>query len=188
MHCCSTGATSSSRWIALIGENVWKKISSPRLARSRIKLSAYGQRQISVSGECTVDVTCGSTVLPVPLVVVSSGASLLGLNWIQAFQLDINAILYTPKASSELPSADVHTVGGPTDLDLKIYLVRVHSLSMSVSQDLALLSRCSISVSRSSKLAAFPDFSSMRPLVISSRLKGLLFGTIVLLCVPLFFN
>ena len=104
---------------ALIGENVWKNIGSRWLARSRIKLSAYGQRQISVTGECTVDVTCGSTVLPLPLVVVSSGASLLGLNWIQAFQLDINALLYTPKASAELLSADVHTVGVPTDLDLK---------------------------------------------------------------------
>ena len=104
---------------ALIGENVWKNIGSPRIARSRIKLSAYGQRQISVTGECTVNVTCGSTVLPPPLVVVSSDASLLGLNWIQAFQLDINALLYTPKASAELLSADVHTVGVPTDLDLK---------------------------------------------------------------------
>ena len=45
--------------------------------------------------------------------------SLLGLNWIQAFQLDINTLLYTPKVSAELPSADVHTVGVPTDLDLK---------------------------------------------------------------------
>ena len=54
-----------------------------------------------------------------PVVVVSSGASLLGLNWIQAFQLYINALLYTPKASAELLSADAHTVGVPTDLDLK---------------------------------------------------------------------
>ena len=99
----------------------WKNIGSPRLARSRIKLSAYGQRQISVTGECTVDVKCGSTVLPLPLVVVSSGASLLGLNWIQAFQLD-NALLYTPKVSAEPPSADVHTVGVPTDLDLKMVI------------------------------------------------------------------
>ena len=60
-----------------------------------------------------------SATTPPPLVVVSSGASLLGLNWIQAFQLDINALHYTPKASAELLSADVHTVGVPTDLDLK---------------------------------------------------------------------
>ena len=100
--------------IALIGENVWKNIGSPRLARSRIKLSAYGQRQISVTGECTVAVKCGSTVFPLPLVVVSSGASLLGLNWIQAFRIDINALLYTPKVSAEPPSADVHTVGMTT--------------------------------------------------------------------------
>ena len=111
-----------------LGENVWKNIGSPRLARSRIKLSAYGQRQISVTGECTVDVKCGSTVLPFTLVVVSSGASLLGLYWIQAFQLDINALLYTPKASAELPSADVHTVSVPTDLDLKKVIVDHHSI------------------------------------------------------------
>ena len=102
--------------IELIGENVWKNIGSPRLARSRIKRSAYGQRQISVTGECTVHVKCGSTVLSLPLVVVSSGASLLGLNWIQAFQLDINALFYTPKGSAERPSADVHTVGVLTTL------------------------------------------------------------------------
>ena len=104
--------------IALTGETGWKKIGSPRLARSYIRHCAYGQRQISVMGECTVDVKCGSTVLQLPL-VVSSGASLLGLNWIQAFQLDINALLYTPKASAELLSAGVHTMGVPTDLDLK---------------------------------------------------------------------
>ena len=98
-------------------------IGSPRLARSRIKLSAYGQRQISVTGECTVDVKCGSTVPPLPLFVVSSGASLLGLNWMQAFQLDTNALLYTPKVSAEPPSTDVHTVGVPTDLDLKKVIV-----------------------------------------------------------------
>ena len=39
--------------------------------------------------------------------------------WIQAFQLDINALLYMPKASAEPPSAYVHTVGVPTDLNLK---------------------------------------------------------------------
>ena len=54
-----------------------------------------------------------------PLVVVSSCASLLGLNWIQAFQLYINALPYTPNASADLLSADVHTVGVPTDLDQK---------------------------------------------------------------------
>ena len=70
-------------------------------------------------GECTVDVKCGTTVLQLPLVVVNSGASLFGLNWIQAFKLDINTLLYTPNASAELLSADVHTVGVPVDLDLK---------------------------------------------------------------------
>ena len=75
-----------------------------------------------------MDVKCGSTVLPLPLVVVSSGASLLGLNWIQVFQLDINALLYTQKASAELPSADVHTVGVPTDLDLKKVIADHHNI------------------------------------------------------------
>ena len=60
-----------------------------------------------------------------PRVVVSSGATLFGLNLIHAFQYklfnnnNINTLLYTPKASAELPSADVHTVGVPTDLNLK---------------------------------------------------------------------
>ena len=105
--------------IALTGTALWKKIGSPRLARLRIRLCAYGQRQISVMGECTMDVKCGTTMLQLPLVVVNSGASLFGLNWIQAFKLDINTLLYTPNASAQLPSADVHTVGVPADLDLK---------------------------------------------------------------------
>ena len=54
-----------------------------------------------------------------PPIVVSSGASLLGLNWIQAFQLYTNALLHTPNPSAELPSAEVHTLGVPTDLDPK---------------------------------------------------------------------
>ena len=71
--------------------------------------------------------------------------------------------------------------------------MRVHSLSMSRSQNLALLPRCSsISVSRSSKPAAFPAFNRLRPVASSSRLKGLvssvggwlLLGTIVLWCSP----
>ena len=74
-----------------------------------------------------------------------------------------------------------------------IFFVRVHSLTMSRSQDLALLPRCcSISVSRSSKPAAFPAFNRQRPVASSSRLKGLvssvggwlLLGTIVLWCSP----
>ena len=74
-----------------------------------------------------------------------------------------------------------------------ICFVRVHSLSMSRSQDLALLPGCcSISVSRSSKPAAFTAFNRLRPVASSSRLKGLvssvggclLLGTIVLWCSP----
>ncbi len=69
-----------------------------------------------------------------------------------------------------------------------ICFVRVHSLNMSRSQDLALLP--SISVSRSSKPAAFHAFNRLRPVASSSRLKGLLssvggwllLGTIVLWC------
>ena len=70
-----------------------------------------------------------------------------------------------------------------------ICFVCVHSLSMSRSQEFALLPICcSISVSRSSKPAAFPGFNRLRPVASSSRLKGLvssvggwlLLGTIVL--------
>ena len=74
-----------------------------------------------------------------------------------------------------------------------ICFVRVHSLSMSRSQDLALLPICcSIYVSTSSNPAAFPGFSRPRPVASSSRLKGLvssvggwlLLGTIVSWCSP----
>ena len=50
-----------------------------------------------------------------------------------------------------------------------ICFVRVHSLS----QDLALLPGCSISVSRSSKPTAFPAFNRLRPVASSSSLTGL---------------
>ena len=69
--------------------------------------------------------------------------------------------------------------------------MRVHSLSMSRSQDLALLPRCcSISVSRSSKPAAFIGFNRLRSVASPSRLdrlsklSWLLLGTIVLRCSP----
>ena len=52
--------------------------------------------------------------------------------------------------------------------------MRVHSLVISRSQDLALLSICcSISVSGSSKPAAFPGFNRLRPVASSSKLRGL---------------
>ena len=57
-----------------------------------------------------------------------------------------------------------------------ICFVRVHSMSLYMSQGLALLSRCcSISVSRpaSSKPAAFAGFNMLRPVASSARLKGL---------------
>ena len=74
-----------------------------------------------------------------------------------------------------------------------ICFVRVHSLSMSRSQYLALLPRCcSISVSRASKPTAFPAFNRLRPVASSTRLKGLvssvgtwlLLGTIFVWCSP----
>ena len=74
-----------------------------------------------------------------------------------------------------------------------ICFVHVHSLSMSISQYLALLPICcSISVSRSSRPAAFPGFNRLRTVASSPRLKGLvssvggwlLLGTIVLSCSP----
>ena len=74
-----------------------------------------------------------------------------------------------------------------------ICFVRVHSLSMSRSQDLALLPRCcSIYGSRLSKPAAFHSFNRLRPVANSSRLKGLvssvggwlLLGTNDLWCSP----
>ena len=55
-----------------------------------------------------------------------------------------------------------------------ICFVRVHSLSMSRSQDLAVLPICcSIYVSKSSKPAAFHGFNRLRPVASSSKLKGL---------------
>ena len=71
-----------------------------------------------------------------------------------------------------------------------ICFVRVHSLSMSRSQYLALLPICcSMSVSKPSKPAAFPAFNRLMPVASSSRLKcllcsvggWLLLGTIVFL-------
>ena len=71
--------------------------------------------------------------------------------------------------------------------------VLVYSVNMSRSQYLALLPRCcSISVSRSSKPAAFPGLNRPRPVASSSKLKGLvssvggwlLLETIVLWCSP----
>ena len=55
-----------------------------------------------------------------------------------------------------------------------ICFVRVHSLSMSRIQDVAVLPRCcSIYVSTSSIPAAFPGFNRLRPVASSPRLKGL---------------
>ena len=71
--------------------------------------------------------------------------------------------------------------------------MRVHSLIMSMRQDLALFPICcSIYVNTSSKPATFPGFNRLRSVASSSRLKGLVnsvggwlvLGTTVLWCSP----
>ena len=104
--------------IALVGEDFWKKIGSPRISRSRVRLCDYGQRQIYVKGECTVDVQYRSTKLQLALIIVDSGVPLFGLNWIQAFQVDVNSMLYPIVNATASSPTDVHAVE-VNDLEVK---------------------------------------------------------------------
>ena len=105
--------------MSLVGPDIWKRIGSPHLTSPKIKLFSYGKQPIPVKGECNVTVSYNGENLTLPLIVVEkAGTSLFALDWIKAFQVDVNALLYhnTP---TTLPSTIDCNVIEKCDRDLQ---------------------------------------------------------------------
>ena len=105
--------------VSLVGPDIWKRIGSPHLTSPKIQLFSYGKQPIPVKGECNVTVSCNGENQTLPLIVVEkAGTSLFALDWIKAFQVDVNALLYhnTP---TTLPSTIDCNVIEKCDRDLQ---------------------------------------------------------------------
>ena len=105
--------------VSLVGPDIWKCIVSPHLTSPKIQLFSYGKQPIPVKGECNVAVSYNGDNQTLPLIVVEkAGTSLFGLDWIKAFKVDVNALLYhnTP---TTLPSTIDCNVIEKCDRDLQ---------------------------------------------------------------------
>ena len=74
--------------VSLVGPDIWKRIGSPHLTSPKIQLFSYGKQPITVKGECNVTVSYDGENLTLP------GSSLFALDWIKAFNVDVNGLLY----------------------------------------------------------------------------------------------
>ena len=80
--------------VSLVGPDIWKRIGSPHLTSPKIQLFSYGKQPIPVKGECNVTVSYNGGNQTLPLIVVEkAGTYLFALDWINAFQVDVNALL-----------------------------------------------------------------------------------------------
>ena len=81
--------------VSLIGPGIWKRIGSPHLTSPKIQIFSYGKQLIPVKGECNVTVSYNGENHTLPLIVVKkAGTYLCALDWIKAFKVDVNALLY----------------------------------------------------------------------------------------------
>ena len=105
--------------VSLVGPDIWKRIGSPHLTSPKIQLFSYGKQPIPVKVECNVTVSYNGEHQTLPLIVVEkAGTTLFALDWINAFQVDVNALLYhnTP---TTLPSTIDCNVIEKCDRDLQ---------------------------------------------------------------------
>ena len=74
------------------------------LTSPKIQLFSHGKQPIPVNGKCNVNVSCNGDNQTLPLnVVEKAGTSLFALDWIKAFQVDVNTMLFRDKPTV-LPS------------------------------------------------------------------------------------
>ena len=88
-------------------------MGSPQLLTSpKIQLFSYGKQPIPVKGECNVTVSYNGEILTLPLIVVEkAGAiSLFALDWIMAFQVYVNALLYHNTPTTLLSTIDCNVI------------------------------------------------------------------------------
>ena len=148
--------------VSLVGPDIWKRIVSPHLTSPKIQLFSYGKQPIPVKGECNVTVFYNGKNQTLPLIVVEkAGTSLFALDWIKAFKVDVNALLYhnTP---TTLPSPIDCNVIEKCDRDLQRVLdqypaVFAHGLGLCTKVKARLLL----------KDDAVPKFAKPRPVPFS---------------------
>ena len=81
--------------VSLVGPDIWKRIGSPHLTSPKIQLFSYGKQPSPVKGECNVNVSYNGENQTLPLIVVeNAGTSVFALDWIKAFKVEVNALLY----------------------------------------------------------------------------------------------
>ena len=82
----------------------------------KIHLFSYGKQLTSVKVECNVTVSCNGDNQTSPLIVAEK--ALFARDWIKAFQVDVNALLYNNTLTT-LPSTIDGNVIEKCDRDLQ---------------------------------------------------------------------
>ncbi|CAF1213230.1 unnamed protein product [Didymodactylos carnosus] len=72
-----------------------RKIESPTIYPSTLKLEYYSSQPLRVKGQCDVNVDYGSQTFNLTTIVVhGTGSPLLGLQWFATMQIDLNRIVH----------------------------------------------------------------------------------------------
>ena len=76
--------------VTIITKTDWELVGSPQLEKSGVRLLAYGNDQwrIKVLGQCWSEVEIYGEKILAPMVVVDTGYSLMGRNWLVALGSD----------------------------------------------------------------------------------------------------
>ncbi|CAF3680882.1 unnamed protein product [Rotaria sordida] len=79
----------------IISMEDWYKLGSPTIRPSKLKLKCYSGNILKIKGECNVKVQYENQNYNLSMIIIH-GASppLLGLQWINIMQLDLNCIIY----------------------------------------------------------------------------------------------
>ena len=97
--------------VSLVGPDIWKRIGSPQLTSPKIQLFSYGKQPVPAKGECNVTVSYNGENHSLPLIVVKkAGTSLFAPDWIRAFKVDVNALLYHNKATTFPSTIDCNVI------------------------------------------------------------------------------
>ncbi|CAM4801383.1 unnamed protein product, partial [Rotaria magnacalcarata] len=79
----------------IVSTEIWKRLGSPRIRPSALRMECYSGQLLQIKGECNVNVDYeGHTYNLIMIVVHDAGSSLLGLQWIVAMQIDLNHIVH----------------------------------------------------------------------------------------------
>ena len=85
----------------IVSTKDWRKLGSPMIRPSSLKLECYSGEALEIQGECVVQVEYHERNFNLTMVIVKlAGSPILGLRWISEMQIDLNSLIYGTDVSS----------------------------------------------------------------------------------------